>query len=420
MARFFDGVIIGANLLEATPGATASLSLQFGRAGVKVYVDPVTHSFGLPLDSLRSVTSSEKKRKKRKTEGIKRSYRQLADRYGPPFVDCLKRNSELTSKDLSDGGVRQAACASVAQYQLKRMPGVFHEDEELRELEPEVPRPAAIFAPYFFINSANVTVGKKLFLDCLSDTVRLGLGPPTQGILCIDEQTLSNPALTKDLGSAIADTGAGAVWLWVSDLDELAPGAPLARFRELVEDIAKKVSVYSKHSGYFGLCLHRYGLAGISHSVGYGEHRNIQPVLGQSVPTVNYYLPRVHRRLSVPEIQRSFAELGVHSVSDFHAKICSCVICKGVVTTSLADFIRFGDQHYSNPEATRQVQTPSAAKRCRYHFLFKRLEERDTVSRLATPELIKNLRATQQDYLGIKTLDATKLVHLENWIQALQ
>src|SRR5437867_12625013 len=89
MARFFDGVIIGANLLEATPGATASLSLQLGRAGVKVYVDPVTHSFGLPLDSLRSVTSSEKKSKKRKTEGIKRSYRQLADRYGPPFVDCL-------------------------------------------------------------------------------------------------------------------------------------------------------------------------------------------------------------------------------------------------------------------------------------------------------------------------------------------
>ena len=47
----FDGVMVGANLLQATPGATATLLFKLNKqAGRPYYVDPMTYAFGSYLD----------------------------------------------------------------------------------------------------------------------------------------------------------------------------------------------------------------------------------------------------------------------------------------------------------------------------------------------------------------------------------
>src|ERR1039457_3443800 len=52
MIGHFDGYLIGANLLEATPGASASLVLKFSGSKRKFpyMIDPMTYVFGTYID----------------------------------------------------------------------------------------------------------------------------------------------------------------------------------------------------------------------------------------------------------------------------------------------------------------------------------------------------------------------------------
>ena len=129
-----------------------------------------------------------------------------------------------------------------------------------------------------------------------------------------------------------------------------------------VEELSQHVSVFNMHGSYLSLALSRFGMSGISHGVGYGEQKDVIPVIGQSTPTVRYYLPDLKRRLGVPQIERALSNVGVKSTDDFVDKICGCVICRGVLGDSLGGFSSFGDLHYSTAESRRMAQTPAAAK----------------------------------------------------------
>ena len=50
LAGFLDGLIVGANLFEATPGATASLLVSVGAKNTHLFVDPMTYTFGAYVD----------------------------------------------------------------------------------------------------------------------------------------------------------------------------------------------------------------------------------------------------------------------------------------------------------------------------------------------------------------------------------
>jgi hypothetical protein len=133
-------------------------------------------------------------------------------------------------------------------------------------------------------------------------------------------------------------------------------------------------------------------LSGIAHGVGYGEQKDVVPVIGQSTPTVRYYLPPLHARFGVPDIERCFTTVGVNTPAEFFARICDCVICKGVIGSSLSNFREFGERHLSNPKSKRPAQTPAAAKRCRFHFLLNRLRERDWIAGKTDAEVLNQLR----------------------------
>src|SRR5437867_13449303 len=54
--RLFSGVILCANLLESTPGATASFALNVLGGGKAFAIDPMTYTFGMELAYIKSET----------------------------------------------------------------------------------------------------------------------------------------------------------------------------------------------------------------------------------------------------------------------------------------------------------------------------------------------------------------------------
>lgn len=197
-----------------------------------------------------------------------------------------------------------------------------------------------------------------------------------------------------------------------SRLDALAQGV------EAFVEADRKV--YNMHGGYLSALLGKRGLAGFSHGVGYGESKDVVPVIGVIVPTVNYHYPPLHIRTSIIDVERALSELEIFDADDFHAKVCDCTVCKGVIASDLKNLRQFGE-FILKVGNVRESQTPDSAKKCRLHFLLARRKEIDHVSELTAEELKQELQATAAEYAalpGYLTLQA-KGRHLNTWAKIL-
>ncbi len=154
-------------------------------------------------------------------------------------------------------------------------------------------------------------------------------------------------------------------------------------------------------------------------------------VIGEAAPTVRYYLPAIRKRAGVPDVQRCFPEklgddvkgVGVRSAADFFKKVCDCTICKGVIGNNVSRFAKFGEMHRAKAESKRDTQTPTAAKICRFHFLLRRLAEKDSVAAISVDDRAAHIRDAaapwrrlypMRNYVGEPTING----YLENWSQA--
>ena len=430
--RLLDGLIVGANLFEATPGATASLLLRVGAKRTKLYVDPMTYAYGAYVDprtgvvrrDLDWIKSDQSRRGSAGRKGVvvrdfKRSYRNLAERLGAPVVHSVQEGNAVTPDALRDQRARMAFCASVVQYQVGRMKQELEDDEELSDHLEDAPRPAAVLAPYFYIEPSSTADWLDANLDLMRATAALDVGTPVHGVLCADVRHLSESSTLERLRKELPETGVAGVWLWFSEFfEDAASEAALAAYRDLVVGLAGRVEVHALHGGLFSLLLSKCGMTGVSHGVGYGEQKNVVPVIGQSVPMVRYYLPALAKRLGVPAIERAFNGLGIRTAEDFHEHVCDCPVCKGVVTSSLEQFGDFGDMYFSRPTARRQAQTPAAAKRCRFHFLLARLRERNDIREHDLVTLLERLRKADHVWGTQPSLRGAS-GHVKRWINVL-
>ena len=345
----WDGLIVGANLLEAAPGATSSLILKFAgeRNRIPYYVDPMTYAFGTlvengvtrtDLDWIKSdqkVPAGVGQQKNQIERRYKRSYRKLAEEFGGPVLAATENNAGIVALD--DDQVEELSEA-VVRYQERRVRQEFESDPEFKDVADLIPPPAALFAPYFYINPKQANHGLSLFSVCMNSAVNARVDCPIHAVLCTDVSMLEEPAFLNHAASLIKDSGVAGVWLWFSRLyEELARQQQLENFRKFVENLRQKVEVYNMHGGYFSLALSRFGLNGVSHSIGYGEQKDVFPVIGKSTPTVRYYLPDLRRRLGVPEIERALAGVGVQTATEFFEMVCGCAICRGVIETDIID-----------------------------------------------------------------------------------
>lgn len=431
LAPFLDGLIVGANLFEATPGATASLLLKAGTRA-RVYVDPMTYAFGAYVDPATAAvrtdldwikseqTKNEGKGKKKKTvRDFKRSYKSLGEVFGSPVLEAVERSQAIGAKAFDDPRTTATFCERVVEYQLTRIKREFEEEEELRDFADRVPGPTAVFAPYFYNEPSNSAPWLEANLALAKASSGLGSGTPVHAVVCADVAHLQDTAFLSRLQKELPETGVSGAWLWFSSFfEEAATAAQLAAYRDLVVGLSKRVEVYAMHGGFLGLALSKHGMRGVSHGVGYGEQKDVVPVIGQSTPTVRYYLPPLGRRLGVPEIERAFDALGVKTAKDFHEKVCDCAVCRGVVEASPAQFSAFGEMRRSRPSAKRSAQTPAAAKRCRFHFLLSRIRERDEVADTSVDELVKRLADAANSW-GKQPSLVSASSHLGRWSAVL-
>ena len=432
LAKFLDGLIVGANLFEATPGATASLLLMVGVKDVGLYVDPMTYAFGAyvdprsgqvreDLDWIKSdQTRKDEKGQKRTVRDFKRSYKALAKQLGAPLSQAVTGSAAVTPASFADDSLRESFCSQVVRYQLARMTEELEKDEELKNYVHDVPRPAAVFAPYFYVEPTHTGEWLEANLSLMTTAAKINTEVPVHGILCADLSHLTDQTTARRLIDALPGTGIKGIWLWFSGLfEDTVEADALKAYRDLVEALASRLEVHAMHGGLFSLLLSKHGMSGVSHGTGYGEQKDVVPVVGQSMPMVRYYLPPLARRLGVPQIERTFDALGIRTPEDFYAKVCNCSVCKGVVSSSLDEFSAFGDMHFSRISSKRRAQTPAAAKRCRFHFLLARLRERDDIRRMNLADLLQRLRTASQTWGAQPSLRAEGQ-HLARWVQVLE
>ena len=424
----FDGVMVGANLLQISPGATASLLLKLHKACKRpYYVDPMTYAFGAYFDpetrkvrdDLDWIKSHQKvPGKKGVTERkFKGSYRKLADSFGPPFSTALDRGKALTQADFSNDKVVDEACRSVIEFQAEKLREVFRGDPQTAEFALDLPGPAALFAPYFYIESSRATQWITLNHRLAASATKQSKDIPVHVVVCGHRDLLTDPALSALVVENLLACKPVGAWLWFSRFDErLATKQELLALRWWVEKLSPSMPVFNMHGGFFSLALSKLGMAGTTHGVGYGEQKDVVPVIGQSTPTVQYYVRALHSKYSVPQIQRCFSRLGVKNRDDFFSKICDCAICTHMVSDDLDEFSQFGEIHYSTPKSKRAAQTPAAAKRCRYHFLLNRIKERDHVDKLTLAEIVNECTAAAD--LWSKTIIGP-IEHLKLWAEVL-
>lgn len=425
VGRFFDGLILGANLFESTPWASAGLllSLSMNRRAIPYFIDPMTYGFGgftgpdgnyhSNLDWLHSEDKNGKPQ-------LKRSYRLLSEALGEPFSTACKSRRALTTSDFASAATVKQACRSVMSYQYNRVEGLLKDDPDYKSLATSELRPAGVFAPYLYIDKTDLEKSSELAVRfaTVAATERID-GTGVQFVLCADSTLLENTSILNATIAGLKASGIDMVWLWISALnEESADLRTLEAFRDACVSLSEGVRVGNLHGGYLSLALSFAGLSTTSHSVGYGEQKDITPIIGQTIPTVRYYLPPLHRRLGVPEIERSFKPLGIESVQDFHSMICQCAICKGVLSSGLKAFSQFGDMYFTSPDKKKKAQTPAAAKLCRFHYLLSRVEERDHIRGSTKTDILAELRSARVIWEKSPTLaDHTR--HLERWITVL-
>lgn len=438
LAKSLDGLVFGGNLLEITPGATCSFLLSLkrrrGKHTLPFYLDPMTYCFGPYIDpetgkiraDLEALKSMRlvKRGSKKKIKGIKASYTMLADRLGPRFREAVAASKAIDASAITPVA-RDKLCLDVVNYQLERVKEILSEDELMSEFVDEG-KPAAVFAPYFFVHEKRVDEGLKTAIDLATRTAAVKPAAPVHAVICASRSILSNAAHVKYLIDELPETNVSGVWLWFDGFDEQeARLDQLVAFRSIVRGLSGKMEVYNRHGGYFSLLLAQDGLTGISHGVGYGERKPVAQVIGARAPTVRYYLPPICKRVGVPDVQRCFPDVGIATPADFIAKVCDCQICRGVIANDLARFAAFGDMHRSKPTAQRDTQTPAAAKMCRFHFLINRFKERAVVAALNAADRSghvtnkakpwRNCYALQQ-YLGQQGTQC----YLDLWAEALK
>jgi len=434
--RFIDGYIIAANLVESTPAATASLVFRFSgkKRDTPYLLDPMTYTFGAYLDpengSIRHDLDWIKSAQKRKktVRDFKRSYKSLGEAFGGPFAKAVRdpknARAAISPSDLEDPSVIADVCKAVVRYQLERIPAIYEKemDEDIGagQIVDRFPRPQAILAPYFYIEPTDERAWLDVNLSLMRATASIVSDLPVHGVLCVDQSILREPQKIKAIADAVMKTGIDGIWLWISKLkeDETDSYAKLFALRSIVETLSGKMEIFNMHGGFLSLALSKYGLKGISHGVGYGEQKDVVPVVGQAIPVVRYYLPPLHRRLGVPDIERCFPSLKIQEPDDFYEQICDCAICKGVMSGNLSQFQRFGDMQPPKPGRQRSTQTPAAAKRCRFHFLLSRIRERDWVKDATLDDITDSLRTAYQKWCDQPTVQRY-CPHLEVWAKVL-
>ena len=271
----FDGLAFNANLVEGTPGASFALVHRLGKyAPFPFIIDPMTHAFALPPHYLHSEQMNRQTGEP--VRRLRRTFAGLSVQYGEPFAGQAGAH-ELTPESFRDPGMIRAVTEAVVEYQETTLQSQASDDVTDVDIPPA--QPLALIPPYFCVTS----VEKEGWLPINQLFVETALRERSDysvfAVICLDRKLLQEEASLESIIEAYANLDCDGYFVWVSNLPEIEAGSYEVRaLLKLTKRLQSRgQDVFGYFSGILGLAL---GFTGVVHAVGYGERRDVVPVLG--------------------------------------------------------------------------------------------------------------------------------------------
>lgn len=389
----FDVLLLNANLVEGTPAA--SLSLVEALDEKPYLIDPINYAFALPVAYLQS--SKINKRTGQETISTKRTFQKLAERYGEPFTEAVG-NRPLVPGDFFDGTIRKKAVHSILEYQRQRLEEEQPQSGPLRILGDSI-QPKALIIPYFFTDKS--LTWHQTNIELISDAVALKPDLPLYAVVLIDRTLLQDLETLLGATKAYCATKVDGFFIWISDqIEQSMGGQEVSNFVKFVQELCSDGRpTYNMYGGYLSALLSKFGLSGLSHGVGYGEHRHVIPVVGGGVPQAKYYFPPLHKAFMFADIQMTIAHL---SHEKYYSDVCNCPICHSVINDDFqSNFQKYGETELKGIGKVGQPvfrQTANSVRICRGHYLVARFLEIIQIRDNDVQSLLSQLKEAENTY----------------------
>lgn len=253
----------------------------------------------------------------------KKSHRALARELGDP---SLVTRTEPTPGDFSQSRMRQIARHWV-QFN-EDFHGSANEkfDKYARRLDepvsiPDARPPEFIIPPYFVALERDDSwwdVSLELARATRTEARSLDVVP----MVAVDDVALLSSYLRRVQDQRCV--------VWVSGFNELeVSGTQLRRYvRAVSEATARGLEIAALYGGFFSVLLGTVGLSGSSHGIGFGESRRWRELPQSGPPPARFYLPAVHRYVSVEDADDLYS-----AHPDF--AVCDCGVCDGAPPLTL-------------------------------------------------------------------------------------
>lgn len=448
--RFFSGVNARGNLFEASPGMLVAMFAALGQesSGPGYSIDPVTYVYALdpyhewsirswqkvsqevartrladtlriPADQvdsswIRPIPDPDPIRDSGRVQifGIKRAYRSLADKTLGPLRDLAGLRAlgvDLFRREIA------SVTEAVVRYQVEALQQFLY--GRYADIISRVPQPQLVFSPYFLIGSQD-WVHLTLNIWQEFDQCRTG----DAATIVVQAPPGAVATWRSELLDGIKSSAAINVGIWLDRFDEkTANASDLDAYASFVIELSRMGKrPLAFHGGGFSMLLLAFGLGGLVTGPGYGESRDVEPVVG-GMPATKYYVPSLYSRETVVDaFQLLFAARLGSDVEDFMQRVCHCGICRDGITRGREDLIGFygelGSPRTLADGSVRKFPTPAALERSFFHFLLNRISEFRRF-RSATPaEALDYLRRSVELWKNVPGAGS----YLQRWQDVLE
>lgn len=408
---WFDEVALNSNLVESTASSLGVFLNELRGKDKGYFIDPVTYAFALSPDYLMRRGTGHISR-----SNLKRTFAGLAERYGT-IINQHAGQASLEPSHLASDAAQDELCQCVLNYERDRLNEAISQSEAFlmteTEIEPLVP--TRFIAPYFHLSGdlewlpINIALANK---SCNAE-------PTTWVVVCLDSVLLDSVTTIESLVSQYSAIATPGYLLWATDFEEeRATEGQIRGLQRLIRGLSQNETkqVVNMFGGYFSCLMADCGLTGISHGLGYGERRDIIPVLGGGLPPAKYYLPAIHQQIRIDQFAAIASEL---DASSFPQVVCNCAICRGLLRQGLNYLI----QQYTATDTKivngryRQVATSQVYRLTRFHYLSNKHIEFQMCRDTDCGELLNELDPAYQRFRSL--LGTSSLMYLRTWRRAL-
>lgn len=326
----------------------------------------------------------------------KKSHEALANVFGEPgLVSSQGPQASAFSDELIDKIARQWVTFNETYRDSVGAKFDKYAKRLKEEVAPENARePRYVLAPYTMAEGLDDPWWK--ISTALFDRTLAHLQDPNRCVRVIAAKE------TRFLRELLQAEGPARAAIWVSGLDELV--LPVSVLRDYADSVRVAVErgkrLFALYGGFFSVLLASVGLGGSCHGIGYGEYRDWLELPQSGPPPARYYLPRLHRYVSVEHVlQLWFADASLAS--------CSCDVCEEQPPVDLdyhslmmhSVWCRAREIEEWSGTSTTQIATRLRQEQDEFLSLLSRSRASELVKREAT-------RNAQHLYIWISVFDA--------------